>query len=304
MKIYTDEVIARLNEHGIKVPEATRQAHEAAYAANTSAVKPARRKRNRIALSLFNIPGVGPSIPFQGSKKCGEYGVFKKHLVLFTGEILGIKTITTTSSKERNNLNTLGLLKGYSPSEYPDNKQRLAFPFYKGRTLFEFIKQHPGTDKDIDIALNLTKELKHIHDQRLIHGDLHANNVMVDDSGQEIKVNIIDLGRGEKYTNNDYCDDCKALCRCFRFIFPNFFTVDKMIFDLLMKMEASKYKLPLEEIKSILTQAKSMREKTLLQNPSKSVLSFSAQPPTPSKEENPSERERRKLDFFCSSKKY
>lgn len=79
--------------------------------------------------------------------------------------------------------------------ECPDIGPSIALvsPFCGQGTLLEYLYKNPNADKFIFI-LDIADGLKYLHDNNVVHGDLHGNNVLVDDSG---RARLSDFGRAK-----------------------------------------------------------------------------------------------------------
>lgn len=72
-----------------------------------------------------------------------------------------------------------------------------------GHDLMKLIRHHPERI-DRDLIINVTKSvwrgIKTLHDRRIIHSDLKPSNIMIDETGEKVK--IIDFGRSSHMSIN------------------------------------------------------------------------------------------------------
>lgn len=76
-------------------------------------------------------------------------------------------------------------------------------PYFKGQMLQDVMRDLTLYQK-IVIAQKLKEEIEKIHLKGYLHRDLKPNNIMVDLSGDEIKVHIIDLGRSVEIDDKEH----------------------------------------------------------------------------------------------------
>ncbi|MFI4957265.1 MAG: phosphotransferase [Gammaproteobacteria bacterium] len=260
--IYTEAFNALLAQHQIVLSLETRQAHERAFAEHPESTKPIHRKSDHVDLSLFNLPDIGPSIPFQNSKCMGWCGSVRKHLAI-SGKVFALKTIRIHEAKdlelfrqELKALSILGLLEGVAWPKKIGDKGRLAFPFYEGRTLIQYIRDEAKTgrhiEKDIEIALLIIDELIKMNAQGLCHGDLHLGNIIVG-NGNDINVYLIDFGKSACMDDTRFASDQAILSKTFGFLFK-YINNDHPIKVLIKRMDEER-DIPLKEISGILRSA-------------------------------------------------
>jgi tRNA A-37 threonylcarbamoyl transferase component Bud32 len=57
--------------------------------------------------------------------------------------------------------------------------------------------QNPTDEQLLELGSSVGAALKKVHEKGILHGDLHANNIMLDNKGN---IKIIDFGLGRKST--------------------------------------------------------------------------------------------------------
>ncbi|MFI4957266.1 MAG: hypothetical protein ACHQAX_08680 [Gammaproteobacteria bacterium] len=160
------------------------------------------RKSDKVDLPLFNIPGIGPSIPFQDSMRSGRHGSVSKHLAA-SGKVFALKTVLIKEgrdlerfNREHHALKALGLLEGVVWPKKVGDEGLLAFPFYEGLTANEFItSKRPGIVKWIKIMLLILAEVEKLHAVGYSHESLHEDNILIDVTGNKLQVHLVDFGR-------------------------------------------------------------------------------------------------------------
>jgi tRNA A-37 threonylcarbamoyl transferase component Bud32 len=84
----------------------------------------------------------------------------------------------------------------------PIKKNRFGFTMEKveGESLHSFVHstlQNPTDEQLLELGSSVGAALKKVHEKGILHGDLHSNNIMLDNKGN---IKIIDFGLGRKST--------------------------------------------------------------------------------------------------------
>lgn len=145
---------------------------------------------------------------YLGPKGNTTQGYVKLAQNLITGEWVAIKVIDKTvacyEEEEVTNeikcLKELGQLKGYAATK---EKVYIAETLFSGTTVSNrlhhsaFIKESQENPNNsiviiLNICINLMKTMESLHKKGIVHGDFHANNIMVEPITD--KLNVIDFG--------------------------------------------------------------------------------------------------------------
>lgn len=80
--------------------------------------------------------------------------------------------------------------------------------FAYGLPLREYIKVHGMLNRDqaLDICIKLCSGLENVHAAGIIHRDLSPNNIIIDDSKDDLKLKIIDFGIAREHTKKAASD--------------------------------------------------------------------------------------------------
>lgn len=123
----------------------------------------------------------------------GKFASVFRGTNLKTGKIVAIKIIPSGNMKEVEILQRLNLLSDYF---FDQNKNLVIVTEYlPGVTLQRFMIQNNKSELPSDVLWNLIFQLllnlKRIHDSDIAHGDIKADNIIID---QNLKIQIIDFG--------------------------------------------------------------------------------------------------------------
>ncbi|MCW5589820.1 MAG: protein kinase family protein [Legionellales bacterium] len=89
-------------------------------------------------------------------------------------------------------------------------------PYYPGKTLFNYLINHPGQVEADDIIKILLAILQEYQTLAFVHNDFHANNIIINKTAEQYQVKFIDFGLAEE-SNDEYnaCWDIKSLLKNF-----------------------------------------------------------------------------------------
>jgi serine/threonine-protein kinase len=97
-----------------------------------------------------------------------------------------------------NELDDVWIARFYSLEE-ADGKRFVVREYVEGHSAAELVRKGPvGYARWLEIALDVARIIRKIHDSGLVHGNVTAGNVLIDGSG---KVHLLDAGLGQTTAN-------------------------------------------------------------------------------------------------------
>ncbi|KDQ58145.1 hypothetical protein JAAARDRAFT_34959, partial [Jaapia argillacea MUCL 33604] len=93
-----------------------------------------------------------------------------------------------------NVLECLGLCTNFGPLP------GLVLPFCSHGNIGQYVRKFPNADR-IDLTLQVTRGIKHLHDKEIVHGDIRAANILVDD---ENIPRLADFGLSQIISRSDF----------------------------------------------------------------------------------------------------
>jgi serine/threonine-protein kinase len=120
--------------------------------------------------------------------------------VFYTIKILVRKKSKTTFFREVDVLNSLpphpSIRKCFNASAADDEFPHLLLEYVEGKPISNAdIKEKMPLPLKLKVAYEILQTLKHLHGHGILHGDIHASNFLVDESGN---IKLIDLGMSHR----------------------------------------------------------------------------------------------------------
>lgn len=117
--------------------------------------------------------------------------------VFHSNDIFSVKDLNKDIKREFNILKDLQST-GVVPKVGDSSKYGFTMESIKGDTLFDFFNKNLAGASPLQVEAlgsSVGSSLKKVHNKGYVHGDLHTNNIFVDNKG---KIKFIDFGRSSK----------------------------------------------------------------------------------------------------------